>query len=122
MGTVDADRWRVADALRDSAYFDGGYMNANQYGAGVLRADVALGLLGPTEPGNRNVDVPVTAQSSGDSGVATDTLDLLLGTSGGFEITGLRAGSYTITADVSRSGNQLSGSATITLNEGQRAA
>ncbi|MDZ7704645.1 MAG: S8 family serine peptidase [Trueperaceae bacterium] len=109
----------VAQALRDSAYFDGGYMNASQYGAGVLRADVALGLLGPTRPGNRNVDVPITAESSDDSGVATDTLDLLLGTSGGFEITGLQAGSYTITADVSRSGNQLSGSATITLNEGQ---
>ncbi|HEX7021719.1 MAG TPA: S8 family serine peptidase, partial [Trueperaceae bacterium] len=101
----------VAGVLKDSAYFDRSYMDVTHYGAGILRADNALGLLGPTE-GGRNVSTTVTAtMEGGDEGLDTVSLDLLLGTSDGFSISGLAAGSYTLEAATeARDGKSLAGS------------
>ena len=95
---------KVTQALKNSAYFDSSYMTANQYGAGVLRADVALGLPGPTDD-QRTVDTTVTASGAG-SAVGTVTLDLLLGVSDAFSLTDLSAGTYTLEAATLRGRSQ----------------
>ena len=106
---------KVSQKLKDSAYFDSSYMNANQYGAGLLRADVALGLPGPTD-NRRTVQTTVTASGSGGSDTDIVTLDLLLGVSDAFSLTGLGAGTYTLEA--AASGVDLDGQATVTLQGG----
>ena len=105
---------KVTQTLKNSAYFDSSYMTADQYGAGLLRADVALGLPGPTSS-RRTVDTTVTASGGGS---ATDIvkLDLLLGVSDAFSLTGLSAGMYTLEA--ATSGVSLSGKANVTLQSG----
>ena len=108
---------KVTQILKDSAYFDASYMNANQYGAGLLRADMALGLPGPTS-NQRAVETTVTT-SGGASALATVTLDLLLGVSDAFSLTGFGAGTYTLNADTS--GVSLSGQATATVPNGGNA-
>ncbi len=107
----------VRSALLSNAYFDGSYMSSNQYGAGVVRADDALGLLGPA--GGRNITASVIAESPGDSGIATATLDLLLGESNPFTIGNLDPGNYTVEADASRGGASLSGTTNVALSENQ---
>jgi subtilisin family serine protease len=107
----------VRSALLASAYFDPSYMSSSHYGAGVARADDALGLLGPA--GGRNVTASVIAESPGDSGIATATLDLLLGESNPFTIGNLDPGNYTVEADASRGGASLSGTTNVALSENQ---
>src|SRR5699024_4437862 len=46
--------------LLGSAYFDGSYMDSAGYGAGVLRADRALGLMGPGDV----IDVELAAEDA----------------------------------------------------------
>lgn len=106
---------QVARHLKATAYDLG---SANQYGAGLVRADVALGLLGPTND-NRNVEASVTVDSADDSGIATVTLDLLRGTSDSFSIGGLEAGSYSVEAEASRDSRTLRGSKSIRLDAGE---
>jgi serine protease len=107
----------VRSALLANAYFDDSYMTSSRYGAGIVRADDALGLLGPA--GGRNVTASVIAESPGDSGIATATLDLLLGESNTFTIGNLDPGNYTVEADANRGGASLSGTTNVTLSENQ---
>ncbi len=106
---------KVSQKLSDSAYFDSSYMSAAQYGAGLLRADVALGLPGPTSS-RKTVQTTVSASGAGGSATKIVTLDLLLGVSNSFSLTGLSAGTYTLEA--ATSGVSLSGKTTVTLQSG----
>jgi serine protease len=107
----------VRSTLLANAYFDGSYMSSSHYGVGIVRADDALGLLGPA--GGRDVTASIIAESPGDSGIATTTLDLLLGESNTFTIGNLDPGSYTVEADASRGSASLSGTTRVTLSENQ---
>ena len=113
-GMANPTSAKVTQALTNSAYFDSSYMTADQYGAGLLRADVALGLPGPVD-NRRSVDATVTASGAG-SAVDTVTLDLLLGVSDAFSLTDLSTGTYTLEA--ATSGVNLDGQATVTLQDG----
>ena len=106
---------KVTQALTNSAYFDADYMDEDEYGAGILRADVALGLPGPTDD-RRTVQTTVAADGSGGSDTDIVTLDLLLGVSNAFSLNDLGAGTYTLEA--AASGVNLDGQATITLQDG----
>ena len=70
----------VTRILKESAYFDSSNMNRDEYGAGLLRLDGALGLPAPTSPGERHQDITYSlTDSDGHSHVVTSTLDLLTG-------------------------------------------
>ncbi|HEX7004897.1 MAG TPA: S8 family serine peptidase [Trueperaceae bacterium] len=79
--------------LLDSAYFDPDSMNEAEYGAGVLRADRALGYLGPGD----SVVIELTETSSG----AGRQLPLTLGVAPGgaeFSFDGIAPGRYQLRA------------------------
>ena len=114
-GMTNPTSAKVTQALTNSAYFDSSYMSANQYGSGLLRADVALELPGPTD-NRRTVQTTVTADGSGGSDTDIVTLDLLLGVSETFTLADLGAGTYTVEA--ATSGVDLDGQATVTLQDG----
>ena len=97
-----------------SAYFDSSYMVESQYGAGILRADSALGFTGP---GDR-VAVELTAVDSG----AVRRLPLTLGLSAsgvGFSFEGIESGRYELRAEDPQSG-ALFTSREVTLTPGEQ--
>ena len=100
--------------LVSSAYFDSSYMVESQYGAGILRADSALGFTGP---GDR-VSVELTAVDSG----AMRRLPLTLGLSAsgvGFSFEGIESGRYELRAKDPQSG-ALFTSREVTLTPGEQ--
>jgi serine protease len=99
----------VEARLLGTAYFDGGYMTKSEYGAGMLRADRALGLPGPGDA----VAVRGTGPSDR-SGVAV--LDPY-GRSSLFELNHLQAGSYVVRAGGPA---QLSAEGGLSLGENER--
>lgn len=101
----------VTNRLKESTYFDSGYMTPDQYGAGVVRADLAFGFPGPGD------SVSVTATGSG-TAVATATLKLG-GESTPFTLDNLAPGSYTVTAEASGSRRALSATKTVSLTAGE---
>ena len=106
--TPDPSAEVVRDRLEDTAYFDDSYMTREFYGAGVVRADLALGLPGPGDE--------ATVQATGPS-TALDTVTLLLdGTSTGFSLDGLASGSYTVAADALGDRFTLSGASSFSLS------
>ncbi len=68
----------VEARLKATAYFDPGYMDAERYGAGLLRVDGAMGLPAPTSPSDREATLHVTTPL----GALTTALDLLTGETG----------------------------------------
>ena len=101
----------VTNQLKKTAYFDASSMTANQYGAGVVRADSAFGFPGPGD------SVSVSASGAG-SAVATATLKVN-GESTPFTLDNLAAGSYTLKADASGSQRSLSATQTVKLAAGE---
>jgi len=98
----------VESALKASAYKTGS-MTSNEYGAGVVRADVALGY---PEPGKR---VSVTAGNN-----ATDVVRLQAnGSTESFTLSDLNAGSYTVEIEANGSSKSLSASQRVSLSEGE---
>ena len=101
----------ITNQLKKTAYFDASSMTANQYGAGVVRADSAFGFPGPGD------SVSVSASGAG-SAVATATLKLN-GESTPFTLDNLAAGSYTLKADASGSQRSLAATQTVKLAAGE---
>ena len=87
-------------------------MNRAEYGAGVIRAELAFGYPGPGD------EVSVSATSSNDSAVDKVTLDLS-GTSNQYHLTNLKAGTYTVKADATGDSLDLSGKIDVTLAESE---
>ena len=110
---------QVRNRLRDSAYFDSSYMTAGSYGAGILRADAALGMLAPTSAARR-VNLNLIAESANDSGVATVVLDLLQGVSETFTISNLRAGSYVLETVAGSGTGRLEGRLSIAISRSEQ--
>ncbi|HEX7000321.1 MAG TPA: S8 family serine peptidase [Trueperaceae bacterium] len=78
----------VESRLKATAYFDPGFMDAERYGAGLLRVDGAIGLPSPTSPATRDAVLHVTTPF----GSLTTTLDLLSGDTGPVTTGALQAG------------------------------
>lgn len=106
--SVDA----LEQKLLSSTHYDASYMTAEQYGTGVLRADLALGLPGPGS------SVSITASSASDSAVDTVTLDLY-GHANTFELKGLNVAKYNLEALGNGSRFSLSDRASVNLTEGE---
>jgi serine protease len=81
---------QLESRLLSTAYFDAGTMNTSEYGAGILRADLALGLPGPGDSLSVAAQGPSTAQ-------ATAVLDLY-GSSTSYALENLMAGEYQLSA------------------------
>ena len=97
---------QVTTKLLDSAYKSSS-MTTNGYGAGIVRADVAFDF---PKPGST-----ISVSASGPSS-QLDTVKLGVdGASERFSLEGLKAGEYTLEADVGK----LSVSETVTLKEGE---
>ncbi len=99
--------------LLDTAYFDSSYMTANEYGAGVLRADRALGLAGPGD----SITVYAAASNPANDAVGSAELDLFGGSST-YIISNLEADSYELRAGDNTSGS-LYGSINVSLASGE---
>jgi serine protease len=105
---------QLEDRLLSSAYFDASYMTKSQYGNGILRADLALGLPGPGD------SVSVTAQGNTTSTTRLDTVTLnLQGSSSLFTLDSLVPDTYVIEADVTGTRRALSGQETVSVQEGE---
>ena len=103
---------QLEQRLLAATYYDASYMNANEYGNGVLRAEFAFGLPGPGD------SVTVTASGSGDS--AVDVVELnLFGESDSFSLSGLKAGTYTVEAAALGDSKTLEATKTVTLSSGE---
>lgn len=102
----------VSRILKGTAYFDATYMNESRYGAGILRADAALGLPSPGD----EVTVTATGQDVSDTSVDTVTLTLD-GGSTPFAFDALEPGTYTLEADASGTRGSLSGRETVMLTD-----
>jgi serine protease len=101
---------QVLDKLKSSAYFDASFMTTNAYGAGIVRADQALGVAGPGD------DLSITAEGDANADSAVDTVTLELdGSSTAFDLSGLKADRYTLMAD----GKRLSGSSSVSVSVAQ---
>ena len=105
----------IAQLLLDRAYYDSSYMTANEYGAGILRADLALGISGPDSA----YTITATGKSSGDSALASVVLGIK-GKSEGFELSGLREDDYVVEATSSGAVYGLEVSTSLSLASGQR--
>ncbi|MCA9838677.1 MAG: S8 family serine peptidase [Trueperaceae bacterium] len=103
---------QVEQKLLSSSYFDGSYMKATEYGAGVLRADLALGLPGP------GTQVSISASGSLDSALDSVTLDLYGGSSS-FSLSGLVPDKYTVEAVAAGAKYQLKGANGVNLTAGE---
>ena len=101
----------VTNQLKKTAYFDAATMTANQYGAGVVRADSAFGFPGPGD------SVSVSASGAG-SAVATATLKVN-GESTPFTLDNLAAGSYTVEAATGNAQRPLAATQTVKLAAGE---
>lgn len=105
---------QLRNHLKNTAYYDRSYMNRNQYGAGIIRADAALGLPSVGD----EVSLTATGANKNDSAIDRVTLNHE-GTSSSFDLTQLLADSYTVEAVAIKSGKRLSGSITVSLNPAQ---
>ncbi len=103
---------QLEQKLLASVYYDSSYMNRAEYGQGVIRAEFAFGLPGPGD------EVTVTATNSNDSALDKVTLDLS-GTSNNYNLTNLKAGTYSVKADASGSNLDLSGTINVSLAESE---
>lgn len=102
---------RVRARLLESAFFDGAFMDDEHYGAGVVRADSALGFPGPGDD--------AVVQATGPSTAIDDvTLDRY-GSSARYSLPQLAAGSYSVEADAAGRSRSLSGSVSIELGQGE---
>ena len=99
----------VESALKASAYKTSS-MTSNQYGAGVVRADVAFGYPEPGRPGQRDGGRQRPRYSEG---FKAD------GSTESFTLENLAAGSYTVEAEASAD-KSLSASQRVTLSSGER--
>ena len=89
---------QVKDHLKNTAYTDN-VINGDRYGAGILRADRALGMPGPGDTATVNVNGAVTNDST------SDMVKLnLQGTSDNFILGGLKSDNYTV--EVSANGTK----------------
>ena len=100
--------------LLASTYFDNTYMSAAEYGAGVLRADVAFGFAGPGD----SVSVTAEGVNVEDSYIDTVVLDLY-GQSEPYALTGLQAGTYQLTAVAAGATRDLSVTKQVKISEGE---
>ncbi len=101
---------QVKTRLKSTAYTDS-TINGDRYGAGILRADRALSMPGPSD----NAIVNANGLATNDS--ANDTVRLnLQGTSDEFILNGLKGDTYKVEASAD---NKLIGSATVQLGVGQ---
>lgn len=101
---------QVVAKIKASAYKPSGA--GSGYGAGVVRADVALGF--PA------VGTGITVSAVGDKGSATATATLKAnGESTSFTLDNLAAGSYTVEAATSNSQRALSATKTVSLTAGE---
>ncbi len=103
---------QLEQQLLASTYYDASYMNESEYGAGILRADLALGLPGPGS------SVTISADGASDSALDTVILDLE-GGSDSFELTDLVADRYVLEANAAGSRFQLKATASVNLTEGE---
>ena len=103
---------QLEQRLLAASYFDSATMTPDEYGAGVLRAELALGLPGP------GAQVTVSAETNGDSAVDAVRLDLYGGSSS-FTLDGLKAGRYRVEATTGGTARALSSSATVELSAGE---
>lgn len=103
---------QLEQKLLASVYYDSNTMNRAEYGKGIIRADLALGLPGPGD------EVTITATSSNDSAVDKVTLNLS-GTSNIYHLTNLKAGSYNVEANASGDSLDLSGNINVNLAESE---
>lgn len=99
---------QVRDALLASAHFDPSYMKRPQYGAGVLRADVALGFPGP----GASVTVAVQGAASQETSVTLDPF----GRSSDFRFAQLPNGDYTVTASAAGSSRSVTATTPLSLS------
>lgn len=107
---------QVRNRLKQRAY-KASYMTSSAYGAGIVRADAALGLpsIGAT------VSISAGGQRTGDS--AVDTVRLTpRGISETFSLDSLLADRYLLEASTSQNGNSLSASRSIELRTSQKLA
>lgn len=107
---------RVAELERrllDSAYFDPKYMTAERYGAGIVRAERALGLPGPGDL------VSVSAQRDGRTVASGKGVLDLRGGSSTFTLNGLPEGSYTLLAGEDGGGRLFGRLDGLVLDEGE---
>ncbi len=102
---------QVKNRLKSTAYTDN-TIKGDRYGAGILRADRALNMPGPSD------DIVVTASGAAKNDSDSDTVKLnLQGTSNNFTLNGLKGDNYTVEA--SSANNKLVGSTTVQLGVGQ---
>ncbi|MDQ3398283.1 MAG: S8 family serine peptidase, partial [Deinococcota bacterium] len=87
----------LEERLLTTGYFDPDAMNAEEYGAGVLRADRALGLPGPGDPVALYALGPEGPGEGRSEGTGLAVLDLYGGSSP-YRVGGLSSGSYTVRA------------------------
>ena len=106
--TPDLSVEQLEQRFLNSTYYDPVYMTEAEYGAGILRAEFALGLPGPGD------SVSVSASGPADSAVATVTLNLK-GGSDSFTLDALSPGSYTVEARAEGSKTALEASAEVRL-------
>ncbi len=98
----------VEARLLETAFFDARYMSAEEYGAGVLRADRALGLAGPGDP--------VIVRSLGSERTGVAVLDLY-GGSFPYTLPGLPTGNASLRAGPDSPGS-LRGARSLALRAG----
>ena len=107
----DLSATELETELLASTYFEPSYMNEAEYGAGVLRAEYALGLSGPGD------EVTVSAKGASD---ALDTVKLdLLGGSGSYTLDALSASEYLVEAKTGGSGTVLSARENVSVKAGE---
>ena len=100
---------QVRNHLKTHAYTDN-TINGDRYGAGIVRADKALGMPGP------NDDAVVTATGAATNDSATDTVKLnLQGTSESFTLDELKGDNYTVEAVANGASRNLIGNITVQL-------
>jgi serine protease len=99
--------------LLAATYFDTSYMTENEYGKGVLRADLVFGLPGPGS------NVTVAASSAGMSTLTTTKLDVYGGSSP-FTLSNLTGGSYRLVTLANGAGGQLSGLETLDVQDAEQ--
>lgn len=92
---------QVRARLLETAYFEPTYMTREEYGAGVVRADAALGFPGPGSEAAVTATGPTTQ-------LATVTLDPY-GSSTAYRLSGLTTGDYQLEASASGARRDLTG-------------
>ena len=105
---------QLEERLLASAYFDDTYMSTSQYGSGILRADLALGLPGPGD------SVSITAEGASTDTTRVDTVVLdLYGSSSRFVLDSLVPDTYLVAASATGTRGALSGQEQVSVQEGE---